>query len=248
MNDLTGKTTLITGGGSGVGAAMAMAFAQAGAKVWISGRSEERLQETASKHEAISCVVADVTDESSVIAMFAEAGPCDVVIANAGGGVSAPFTKTTLDDWQGMIDVNLTGVFLTLREGLRQMPATGGRLIAIASTAALKGAPYIAPYAAAKHGVVGMIRSLAHEVARKEITANAICPGFIDTQMTDRTLANVIEKTGMTEQEALAAVTERNPQGRLIDPREVAETALWLCSDGAASINGQAVSLSGGEV
>ncbi len=248
MSDVAGKTVLITGGGSGAGAVMALAFAEAGAVVWISGRSEQRLKETASKHEAISYIVADVTDEGSTKEMFAASGPCDIVIANAGASESAPFAKTELDTWQWMMDVNLTGVFLTLREGLRQMPKSGGRLIAVASTAGLKGYAYVAPYAAAKHGVVGMVRSLALEVAKKPITVNAICPGFLDTEMTERSIANIMEKTGMTKEDALTALVSHNPQGRLIDPVEVADTALWLCAHGAASINGQAVSLSGGEV
>ena len=248
MINLGGKTALITGGGSGVGAAMAMAFAEAGAAVWISGRNEDRLQKVALGHEGISPVVADVTSEQSVKAMFATSGQVDIVIANAGASESAPFLKTDLASWQNMIAVNLTGVFLTLREGLRQIPDCGGRLIAVASTAGLKGYAYVAPYAAAKHGVVGMVRSLGLEIAKTKTTANAICPGFLDTEMTDRSVANIVDKTGMNEAKARAALTSHNPQGRLIQPREVADTALWLCSEGAASINGQAISLSGGEI
>ena len=248
MRDLIGKTALITGGGGGVGAAMALAFAEAGAKVWISGRSEERLQRIAVQHEAISSVVAEVTDERSIEAMFDTSGPCHIVIANAGASESAAFAKTDMAAWQRMIGVNLTGVFLTLREGLRQLPGPGGRLIAVASTAGLKGYAYVAPYAAAKHGVVGLVRSLALETAKSEITVNAICPGFLDSEMTDRSVANIMEKTGKNEAQVRGVLADLNPQGRLIQPREVAETALWLCSDGAASINGQAISLSGGEV
>ncbi len=248
MSDLVGKSVLITGGGSGVGAVMAQAFAEAGAGVWIAGRCEERLQALATKHTGISYVVADVTDEKSVKAMFAASGTVDIVIANAGASESSAFAKTTLESWQRMLSVNLTGVFLTLREGLRQMTQRPGRLIAIASTAGLKGYAYVAPYAAAKHGVVGLVRSLALEIANSDITVNAICPGFLDTEMTDRSVANIMEKTGMDEDKARAELAGHNPQGRLIDPREVAETALWLCSDGAVSVNGQAISLSGGEV
>lgn len=248
MTDLTGKTALITGGGGGVGAALALAFAEAGARVWISGRSEDRLQEVAARHGKISAVVADVTNEASVQAMFATSGPADIVIANAGASQSATFVKTDLASWHDMIGVNLTGVFLTFREGLRQMPGSGGRLIAIASTAGLKGYGYVAPYAAAKHGVVGMVRSLALEVAKTDVTVNAICPGFLNTEMTDRSVANIMDKTGMDADKARAALAGHNPQGRLIEPGEVADTALWLCAQGAASINGQAIAISGGEI
>ena len=248
MTNLAGKTALVTGGGSGVGATLALALADAGAKIWIAGRSEERLQKISDSHPQVSHVVADVTDEQSVKDMFVTCGPVDLVVANAGASESAPFAKTDMEAWQRMMAVNLTGVFLTFRDGLLQLPDRRGRLIAIASTAGLKGYAYVAPYAAAKHGVVGMVRSLALEVAKSDITVNAICPGFLDTEMTDRSIANIMDKTGMDEDKARAALTGHNPQDRLIQPSEVAETVLWLCSDGAASVNGQAISLSGGEI
>jgi 3-hydroxybutyrate dehydrogenase len=248
MTDLTGKSVLITGGGTGVGAAMALAFADSGATVWISGRSIKRLQSVANKHEQISYVAADVTDENSVKNMFNQTGPCSIVIANAGASESASFVKTNFDAWQRMINVNLTGVFLTLRDGLRQMPETDGRLIAIASTAGLKGYAFVAPYAAAKHGVVGLVRSLALETASTDVTVNAICPGFLDTEMTERSVATIVQKTGKEEDDVISQLAGMNPQGRLIKPEEIAETALWLCSEGAKSVNGQAISISGGEV
>ncbi len=248
MSELAGKTVLVTGGGSGVGAAMALAFANAGARVSISGRSETRLQMVADNHESITSVVADVTDEQSVMDMFATCGPTEIVIANAGMSDSTSFQKTEIASWQQLIDVNLTGVFLTLREGLKQIPEQSGRLIAIASTASLKGYPYVAPYAAAKHGVIGLVRSLALELAKTNTTVNAICPGFLDTEMTDRSVANIMDKTGKTEQQARVALAAHNPQGRLISPDEVAETALWLSREGARSVNGQAITLSGGEI
>jgi NAD(P)-dependent dehydrogenase (short-subunit alcohol dehydrogenase family) len=191
-------------------------------------------------------VVADVTDEAAVGAMFRAAGRCDVVIANAGAADSAPFGRTSLAQWNAMIAVNLTGVFLTFREGLAQMDGWG-RLIAVASTAGLKGYAKIAPYAAAKHGVVGMVRSLALEVARREVTVNAICPGFLDTEMTDRTVGVIVEKTGRTEAEARAALMAMSPQNRLYRPEEVTAAALWLCGPGAEGVNGQAIAISGGE-
>ncbi len=242
---LEGHRVLITGGGSGAGADLACGFAAVGAKLVIAGRRREALEAVAAATGA-EVVVADVTDAGSVAAMFAAAGPCDIVIANAGAADSAPFLRTTLDQWNAMIAVNLTGVFLTLQAGLRQM--TGwGRLISVASTAGLKGYAKIAPYAAAKHGVIGLTRSLALEVAKGPVTVNALCPGFLDTPMTDRSVAVIAEKTGRTLAEARAALEAMNPQGRLIQPAEVTAAALWLCGPGSEGINGQAIAISGGE-
>ena len=243
---LTGKTVLITGGGTGVGADLARGFAGAGAGVIVAGRRLGPLEQVAGETGG-RAVQVDVTDEASVAAMYLAAGPVDIVIANAGASASAPFGKVGLGDWQAMLDVNLTGTFLTLRDGLRQM--TGwGRLIAVASTAGLKGYAYVAPYAAAKHGVVGLIRSLALEVARKPITANALCPGFLDTEMTDRSVANIVEKTGMSSEDARSRLASTNPQKRLIQPAEVTAAALWMCAPGSEGMNGQAVPIAGGEV
>lgn len=244
---LTGKRVLITGGGSGLGANLARHFADQGARVVIAGRRLSALRAVEKTHPGLQAIVADVTDEASVAELFRKAGPCDIVIANAGAAVSKPFLKTGADDWGQMIGVNLTGVFLTFREGLRQMEGWG-RLIAIGSTAGLKGYPYVAPYVAAKHGVVGLVRALALEVARRPVTVNALCPGFLDTEMTDRSVATIAEKTGRSAEEARAALAAVNPQGRLIAPDEVAAAALWLCGPGSDGVNGQAVALSGGEV
>ena len=243
---LTGKRVLITGGGTGVGADLARSFAAAGAEVVIAGRSTAPLERVAAQNPAIRAVVADVTDEASVQALFATAGVCDIVIANAGAADSGLLARTTLDQWTRMIGVNLTGVFLTLREAARQMPAWG-RLISVASGAGLKGFAYAAPYAAAKHGVVGLTRSLALEMARRGVTVNALCPGYIATEMTERSLANIIAKTGKTRDEAMGALTANNPQGRLIQPAEVTAAALWLCGPGSDAINGQAIAITGGE-
>ncbi|MBU3029526.1 SDR family NAD(P)-dependent oxidoreductase [Paracoccus marinaquae] len=244
---LDGKRVLVTGGGTGVGADLARAFAGAGAHVVVSGRRLEPLQRMAGALPRARAIQADVTDEESVRAMFAEAGPCDIVIANAGTSDSAPFHRVDLAHWNAMLAANLTGTFLTLREGLIQMKGWG-RLIAVASTAGLKGYRYVAPYAAAKHGVVGLIRSLALEVARRPVTANALCPGFLDTGMTERSIANIMQKTGGDRAQALAALTGGNPQARLIQPAEVSAVALWLCGAGSDSINGQAIAIAGGEI
>lgn len=235
---------LITGGGSGTGADMARAFAAAGHEVIITGRNSGKLQQVAGS--VIRAVTGDVSDPAQVEAIFAKAGPCQIVIANAGIAEAAPFGKVTADHWQRMIATNLTGVFLTFQQALAQMQA-GGRMIAISSIAGLRGAAYAAPYAASKHGVMGLVRSLALEVAKKGITVNAICPGYLDTEMTRRSIANIVEKTGRSEAEAIASLVARNPQGRLIAPAEVTATAMWLASPGAASVNGQAITLDGGE-
>lgn len=244
---LAGKRVLITGGGSGAGENLALGFTGAGAEVVIAGRRLDALLAVAGRVPGIRAVQADVTDEASVKAMFAQAGTCDVVIANAGQADSAVMAKTSLAQWNAMIAVNLTGVFLTLREGLIQMPGWG-RLISVASTAGLKGYAKVAPYAAAKHGVIGLTRSLALEIARKPITVNAICPGFLDTPMTDHSIAVIAEKTGRSLPEAKAALEAMNPQNRLIQPSEVTAAALWLCGPGSEGINGQAITIAGGEL
>ena len=243
----TGKRVLITGGGSGAGEDLALGFAAAGAEVVIAGRRLDVLEGVAARSPAIRTVQVDVTDEGSVAAMFRAAGPCDIVIANAGQADSAVMARTSLARWNAMIAVNLTGVFLTLRDGLNQMQGWG-RLISVASTAGLKGYAKVAPYAAAKHGVIGLTRSLALEIAQRPVTVNALCPGFLDTPMTDRSVAVIAEKTGKTLAEARAALEAMNPQNRLIEPREVTAAALWLCGPGSDGINGQAITIAGGEV
>lgn len=243
---ISGKRVLITGGGTGVGADLAAGFAAAGAEVVICGRRAAPLEAVAERTGA-HALTADVTDEASVRALFADAGPCDIVIANAGAADSAPFGRTTLDQWNAMLAVNLTGTFLTFREGLAQMPGWG-RLIAVASTAGLKGYGYAAPYAAAKHGTVGLVRSLALELARKPLTVNALCPGFLDTEMTDRSVVNIAARTGKSPEQARATLAANNPQKRLIQPAEVTAAALWLCAPGSEGINGQAIAIAGGEI
>ena len=244
---MIGKRVLVTGGGSGAGADLALGFAKAGAQVVICGRRVDALAKIAARHSAIAALECDVTDEASVQRLFAQAGALDIVIANAGQADSAPFHKTSLDQWNAMLSVNLTGVFLTFREGLRQM--TGwGRLVAVCSTAGVKGYAKVAPYAAAKHGVMGLVRSLALEVAKGPVTVNAICPGFLDTEMTDQSIRIISEKTGRSMAQAKAALEGLNPQGRLFDPSEVTAAALYLCGEGSQGVNGQSIVIAGGEV
>ncbi len=242
---LSGKRVLVTGGGTGVGADLARGFAQAGADVVVAGRRMGPLAEVA-RATGARAIAADVTVEADVARLFAESGPVDIVIAKAGAADSAPMVKTSLGQWNAMISVNLTGVFLTFREGLRQF-AGWGRLIAVASSAGLKGYAKIVPYAAAKHGVIGLTRSLALEVAKGPVTVNAICPGFLDTPMTDHSVDVIAAKTGRSLAEARAALEALSPQNRLFQPAEVTAAALFLCSPGSEGINGAALPITGGE-
>ncbi|MGQ4879618.1 SDR family NAD(P)-dependent oxidoreductase [Billgrantia sp. LNSP4103-1] len=243
---IRGKRVVITGGGSGIGADMAVAFAEAGADVVITGRRIAPLEAVAERHPAISFTLADVTQEDDMVSLFDHLGEVDIVIANAGAAESAPLARTELDQWQRMLEVNLTGVFLTLREGLKHL-RDGGRLIAVASTAGLKGYAYVAPYCAAKHGVVGLVRALAQEVAGRDITVNALCPGFTETPLLEESIATIVAKTGQTPEQARTHLQATNPSGRLVQPAEVTATALWLCGPHSGAIHGQALSISGGE-
>lgn len=241
---MSGRRVLVTGGGSGIGRAVARAFSDAGDHVTISGRRLDALQET-DDGRGMECRSADVTKEDEVAELFAQ--PFDVVVANAGGGAAGKLRSITLDDWNHTLAVNLTGTFLTFRAALEGM-GTGGRLIAMASTASLQGGPNIAAYAAAKHGVLGLVRSVAREVARKGITCNAICPGFVDTPLAEKAVAGVQERYDLSREDALLKVVSGNPIGRLIAPEEVAAAALYLASPTAAMVNGHALSVSGGEI
>jgi len=249
---IAGAHALVTGGGSGVGRSIALALAQAGAAVTICGRREERLAAVALQNPRIAGIVADVTDEASVQALYGAAeavrGPFDIVVANAGMSGSAPAHRTALADWRTTLDVNLTGAFLTVRPGLAGMVKRGaGRVIFIASVAGLKGYAYVAPYVAAKHGVIGLMRALAVETAKAGVTVNAVCPGYVETDMLAQTVERIVKKTGRSADEARAALAAGNPQGRFIEPSEVAAAVVYLCGKAAQSITGQALSLSGGE-
>ena len=247
---LGGKHALVTGGGSGVGAAIARALAGAGARVTIAGRNAAALAEVAGAE--MRFVTGDVTKLEEVRAMFDAAaaawGAPEIVVASAGSAASRPFLKTTAADFAAMLDLNLGGVFSTWHAALAPMLEAGwGRLLAIASTAGLKGYPYVAGYCAAKHGVIGLTRALALETARTGVTVNAVCPGYMLTPMLERSLETIMEKTGRSRAEAEAPLLAANPQRRFIAPAEVAAAVLWLASDAAGSVTGQAISVSGGE-
>jgi NAD(P)-dependent dehydrogenase (short-subunit alcohol dehydrogenase family) len=251
---LQGRHALVTGAARGIGAAIARTLAEEGAALTLLGRNERTLQELASslpgRH---GIVVGDVSDAGQVNAAFerarGERGPLHILVNNAGQAESAPFTRTGLDLWQRMLAVNLTGTFLCSQAALPDMLAAGrGRIVNIASTAAQKGYAYVSAYVAAKHGVLGLTRSLALEVARKGITVNAVCPGYTETDILRESVANVVAKTGRSEADALKEFASGNPQQRIVQPQEVADAVRWLCSDAAGAITGQAISVSGGEV
>ena len=238
------RRVLVTGGGTGIGLAIARAFAAAGEGVTISGRREAPLRAAAAAG-GFDWITADVTCEDDMPRLFAR--PFDVVVANAGSGQPAKIADLTLAQWNATLAVNLTGTFLTFRAALAGMPA-GGRLIALASTASLQGGAAIPAYAAAKHGVLGLVRSVAQDVARRGITCNAICPGFVDTDMAQAATEGLMKRFDIPRDEAVARLVGGNPMRRLIAPEEVAATALFLASEGAAAINGHALSISGGEI
>lgn len=251
---LSGRHAVVTGGGRGIGAAIAQALVGAGATVTLLGRDAARLAAQAgalgAAADAASC---DVADERSVQSVFAELRArhpgIDILVNNAGQAESAPFARTDLALWNRMLAVNLTGTFLCTREALPAMVKRGwGRVVNVASTAGLVGYPYVAAYCAAKHGVVGLTRAAALETAKSGVTVNAVCPGYTETDIVKDAVANIVQKTGKSEAEARAALTSRNPQGRMVRPEEVANAVLWLCLPGAEAVTGQAVAIAGGEV
>ncbi|MBM60936.1 MAG: 3-hydroxyacyl-CoA dehydrogenase [Rhodospirillaceae bacterium] len=248
--DLSGKRILVTGGGSGLGRVLAEDFAAAGGDVHICGRRPEPLQVVTDATHGITAHILDVTDETATDAMFESIGHADIVIANAGIAESAPLHRTSTEMWHRIMAVNLTGCFLTFRAGLQQLrnaKCSWGRLIAISSITGLSGHRYASAYSASKHGVNGLVRSTAAELASSGITANALCPGYLDTEMTDRSIDNIIAKTGKSREDATGALAEMSPLGRLITPQEVSTAALWLCGPGSDAVNGQTIAINGGE-
>lgn len=250
---LEGRVAIVTGAAQGIGAAIARALGAQGFQLTLMGRRLAALQALAEALPGAAAIAVDVTDAASIERGFAAArdahGPIDVLVNNAGQAESAPFGRTSLDLWQRMLAVNLTGTFLCTQQVLPGMLEAGrGRIVNIASTAGQRGYAYVAAYTAAKHGVVGMTRALALEVAKKGITVNAVCPGYTETEILRASIANVVATTGRSEAAARAEFEKGNPQGRLVQPDEVADAVLFLCSDAAGSITGQCVSVSGGEV
>lgn len=252
----------ITGAGRGIGAAVALAFARQGAALSLSGRNlatlktQKKVLEATCPGVKVHLSPMDLSDPQSVSDACRSNqlafGPIEVLINNAGQALSQPFAKTDLKLWHQMLNVNLTGTYLCIQSALPDLLLAGSqgkaaRIVNIASTAGLKGYAYVSAYTAAKHGVIGLTRSLALELARKGVTSNAVCPGFTETDIVRESIANIVAKTGQTEAQAREALVAHNPQKKMIQPDEVAQTVLWLCSEAAASVNGQSIAVDGGE-
>ncbi|MBF24740.1 MAG: 3-hydroxyacyl-CoA dehydrogenase [Pusillimonas sp.] len=250
------RHALVTGAARGIGLIVAQRLLQQGCCVTLMGRNVQALEQAAQQLKPlgeVDFVAGDVGNAQNVEAAFAKArdqfGPIDILVNNAGQAVSERFDRMTQEAWHSMLSVNLTGTFHCIQAALPDMLAKRwGRIVNVASTAGLQGYAYVSAYCAAKHGVVGLTRSLALEVARKGITVNAVCPGYTETDLVRDALDNIMEKTGMTLDQARAKLAESNPQGRLVQPEEVADAVAWLCQPGAGAVNGQSIPVDGGEV
>ena len=239
------RVVVVTGGGKGIGKAVVERFTAAGDRVVAAGRDSDALAATS----AAETIVCDVTDEERVSSLFERVGPVDVLVNNAGAATSAPLARTTLEDWRALLEVNATGAFLCTRAVLADMVERGaGRIVTVASTAARVGLRYTAAYTASKHAAVGLMRAVAAEAAGTGVTANAVCPTYVRTEMTERSIARIVAVTDRSEEEAEAALIASSPLGRLLDPDEVAFAVAVLAAPEAGAINGQALVLDGGGI
>lgn len=253
---LAGLHAVVTGASRGIGAVIAASLVAEGVRVSLFGRDRAALGRVAQElggNERARAVTIDVTESESVEKAFQDArshfGPVQLLVNNAGQAASAKFTDTDEKLWNELFAVNLHGTYLCCRQAVPDMLSAGfGRIVNVASVAGLRGAAYISAYVSSKHAVIGLTRALALEYASRNLTVNAVCPGFVDTDIVKSAIANIVSKTGRSEAEALAALVASNPQRRLIEPREVADTVMWLCRPGSESMTGQSIALAGGEV
>ena len=255
---LKGQHAVITGATRGIGLAVAETMARLGADLTLLGRSGQKLDENAGEISGrtgvrVHTAVADVADEKAVDSAFTAAaasiGPPTILVNNAGIAGSAPFHRMDMDHWRSMLETNLTGTYVCTRRAYPDMRDAGyGRIVNVSSTSGLKGYAYIAAYAASKHGVIGLTRALALEAAKTGVTVNAVCPGYTETDIVRDTVENIVSKTGRSADDARGELASGNPQGRLVQPWEVAEVTAWLCLPASSAINGQSIVVAGGEI
>lgn len=250
---LAGRHAVVTGGGRGIGAAIADKLYELGAQLSLMDIVAENLQVKCAELPGSQAITVDATDADSVKQAFTSAveksGPVAILVNNVGIGTSAPFVRIDNDNWHKMMNINLNSVFYCTQQALPAMTENGwGRIINMGSTAGVKGFAYITAYCTAKHGVIGLTRSLAIETARTGVTVNAICPGYANTDLLEKTITNIMDKTGMPRDKAEDSLKANNPQRRFIEPYEIANTVAWLCLPGSESITGQSIAVAGGEI